>query len=65
MPMQRPPENLTLREYLEIIVQWKMPSSGEFTDNKTHEYSYGYCYGSNGERQYIQDAAQRALELIR
>jgi hypothetical protein len=51
---------LHAEETLQAIVEWKLPPSG-----KTHEdgspMSFGYAFGSNGERDYFRNLARSAL----
>lgn len=51
---------------LEEIVAWEMPSTGKFhgTGPRRKEYTYSYVYGSNGERRFIRQKAQEALDAI-
>ena len=63
MPIQRPPSDLSVIEYLQIISKWKLPPSGEFSPGGL-PYTYGYCYGSNGEREYMQQVARYALARL-
>lgn len=47
---------------LKIIQQWQLPATGKFWDNdKTQPMSYGACYGSNGERDFMRNIANEAL----
>jgi predicted transcriptional regulator YdeE len=47
---------------LKIVQQWQLPPTGQFfDDDKTKPMSYGYCYGSNGERDYMKAIATKAL----
>lgn len=47
---------------LQIVQKWQLPSTGQFWDNdKTRPMSYGACYGSNGERDFMRGIANEAL----
>jgi hypothetical protein len=48
-----------MRNALEAIAAWKLPT-GQFHDDGTPK-SYGYCWGSNGERDYMRKLANLAL----
>ena len=51
-----------LREALIVIENWQFPSTGQFWDKEcTRPISYGACYGSKGERDYIRSVATKAL----
>lgn len=51
-----------MKEALEQIVEWKMPSTGLFwNDDKTRPQSWSSAYGSNGERDVIKNIAATAL----
>src|SRR5687768_13749899 len=48
---------------LKIIAEWKLPETGQFwDDDKERPMSYGACYGSNGERDYMKMIATKALK---
>lgn len=49
-----------LREALEIVSQWRLPKTGQVWPSGG-EVSYGACYGSNGERDYMKGIAKSAL----
>jgi len=54
-------ENVRLREALTRIEKW----IGEFPEVEMRDGkmgSYGYAYGSNGERDYMRAVARKALE---
>jgi hypothetical protein len=51
-------ENAMLKGALTIIETWTLPSP---SDGR----SYGYHYGSNGERDYMREIARRALDAHR
>lgn len=53
---------LKLEKALIKIEKWfeEFPKTGKF-DSEGHEYSYGACYGSNGERDYMRNIAREAL----
>lgn len=52
-----------LLKALELIAAWKMPPTGQFWDKEEKEpMSYGACYGSNGERDYIISIARKAIQ---
>lgn len=53
-------DNARLREALERIEAWEMPATGLSHDDG-HPKSYGWCYGSNGERDVIRKLAADAL----
>ena len=55
--------NLTISETLMTIAQWHhFPKTNQFWDEeKTRELSYGSCWGSNGERDYMRQLALDAL----
>jgi hypothetical protein len=47
---------------LKIVQNWQLPPTGQFWDNEqTQPMSYGACYGSNGERDYMRNVANEAL----
>lgn len=48
---------------LKRVEEWVMPETGKFYDDngKKIPLSYSYCYGSNGERDYIKNIARNAL----
>lgn len=47
---------------LRRIANWQLPSTDEFVDEeKTIPASYGFLYGSNGERDYMRNIAKNAL----
>jgi hypothetical protein len=47
---------------LKIIQKWQLPATGQFwDDDKTRPMSYGACYGSNGERDFMRNIANEAL----
>lgn len=47
---------------LKIVQQWQLPATGKFWDLLQQEpMSYGACYGSNGERDYMRNIANQAL----
>lgn len=49
---------------LKAIANWQLPVTGQFwDDDKTQPMSYGACYGSNGERDYMKALATAALTL--
>lgn len=57
-------ENERLREALRIVQQWQLPPTGKFWDKEeTQPMSYGACYGSNGERDYMKAIANEALSF--
>lgn len=49
---------------LQRIAKWKgeFPATGKFHDNG-EPMSYSYCYGSNGERDFMRNLAAEALGL--
>lgn len=56
-------ENSKMRQALEVVANWRLPSTGKFwNDDKTDPMSYGACYGSSGERDYIKSIATEALK---
>lgn len=63
-------EGERLREALRRIERWsgEFPETGQFWPNvdgtiSDRPMSYGACYGSNGERDYMRSVARRALSL--
>lgn len=47
---------------LKKIANWELPTTGEFVDEeRTIPASYGFLYGSNGERDYMRNIAKEAL----
>ena len=56
--------NAQLLVLLNKIVNWEMPVTDEFWDDGS-PMSYGACYGSNGERDYIRLVANEAITLIK
>lgn len=51
-----------LEQALQKIVNWEMPETGRFHDeDQTEPMSYSYCFGSNGERDYIRNLANIVL----
>ena len=56
---------LRLEETLKRIAKWhgEFPETGKYWDEeKTEPMSYGACYGSNGERDYMRRLAQEVLD---
>lgn len=53
-------ENARLREGLEKIIAWEMPSAGYVHDNGTL-MSYEFVYGADGVREHIRALARAAL----
>lgn len=55
-----------LRKALRRIERWEgeFPSTGRYWDEpeNTQPMSYGACYGSNGERDYMRQVAREALK---
>lgn len=54
-----------LREALTKIEKWSdFPVTGRYwdEDSKTRPMSYGACYGTNGERNYMRGVARAAIE---
>ena len=55
------------RKALEKIAKWEMPVTGKYWPDKEGKpnperpMSYGVCYGSNGERDFIKSIAEDAL----
>lgn len=56
------------RAALRTIEAWKLPPTGKFWPNtdgsntdSDRPMSYGACYGSNGERDYMRAVARQAL----
>ncbi len=49
---------------LQKIARWhgEFPPTGEYHDD-SHPKSYGYCYGSNGERDFMRHVARNAAAL--
>lgn len=57
-------DNSRLRNALQRIVSWdSFPDTGRFYDEpeNTRPMSYAACYGSNGERDYMRQLAEDAL----
>ncbi len=55
-------ENTKMRAALKKIVEWELPATGEFLDEeKTTPASYGFLYGSNGERDHFRQLASSSL----
>lgn len=51
-----------LADALKIIQNWQLPATGKFWDKEeTQPMSYGACYGSNGERDFMRNVANEAL----
>jgi hypothetical protein len=47
---------------LSVVQKWQLPSTGQFwDDDKTQPMSYGACYGSNGERDFMRNVANEAI----
>jgi hypothetical protein len=48
---------------LRVIQKWQLPSTGKLWDHGTYmePMSYGACYGSNGERDFMRNVANEAL----
>ena len=47
---------------LKIVRDWKLPTTGKFWDDDMMQpMSYGACYGSNGERDYMKNIANHGL----
>ena len=58
-------EIMELRRALSVIERWhgEFPSTGKFWDQEKYRpMSYGACYGSNGERDYMRNIARKALK---
>lgn len=57
-----PPAREAMQAALEKIARWigQFPSTGRFHDNGEPQ-SYAYCFGSNGERDYMRSVASAAL----
>ncbi len=56
-------EKRKMRTALTKIVNWELPETGQFVDpEKTCPASYGFLYGSNGEREYMRKIASDALD---
>jgi len=54
-------ENARLREALKVISEWNsFPETGQKWRDGT-PLSYAAAYGSNGERDYMRNVAQKAL----
>lgn len=52
-----------LRKALSIVADWSLPDTGKRWEDG-EPMSYGACYGSNGERDYMKDVAAFALGRI-
>jgi hypothetical protein len=51
-----------LESTLKDIAEWKLPKTGHYWDlEQKDEMSYGACYGSNGERDYMKKKARDIL----
>ena len=58
-------EIMELRRALSVIERWhgEFPSTGKFwDDDEKRPMSYVFCYGSNGERDYMRDIARKTLK---
>jgi hypothetical protein len=53
-------ENQRYRATLERIERWQFPATGKFHEDGTPK-RWAYCYGSNGERDYMRRIAREAL----
>ena len=55
---------IKLETALKRIIEWNsFPETGEFYSNdKTRPISYGAWNGSNGERDFMRNIAQEALD---
>ena len=53
----------TLQTALRTILAWELPATGKFHSNG-EPMSYSYCWGANGERDYMRNVAQRALNKV-
>jgi len=54
-----------LESALKRIERWfgEFPDTGKFwDDDKTRPVTYGACYGSNGERDFMRQIAREALQ---
>lgn len=51
----------TLEAALTIVVKWELPPTGRFWDDNVTPMSFGACYGSNGERDFMRHVANEAL----
>lgn len=56
-------ENDRLRSALQRIERWfgEFPETGKTWPETGDPVSYGACYGSNGERDYMREVARKAL----
>jgi hypothetical protein len=59
-------EKERLQDALKTVAQWKFPATGKFWEDvdgsiSDREMSWGACYGSNGERDYMRNVAASAL----
>ena len=55
------------RKALGKIARWfdEFPATGQFWDEeKTNPMSYGACFGSNGERDFMRKIATDALKTV-
>jgi hypothetical protein len=52
-----------LEEALRRVAEWRLPATGRFWDTTRKDpMSYGSCYGTNGERDFMREVASAALE---
>lgn len=53
-----------LRRALTVVAEWKPETFPRVPDrdDPTKTYSYSFAYGSNGERDFMRDVAQKALD---
>lgn len=60
---------VVLEKALERIERWfgEFPETGRYWDvpENTQPVSYGACYGSNGERDFMREIARKALENVK
>lgn len=66
-PVGASPIPAKVREALEQITRWDgFPDTGRFWDvpDNTEPMSYGACFGSNGEREFMREIAEKALASL-
>ena len=59
-----PAQQEQLRQGLLDIAAWKMPRTGKYHEQSGIEMSWAWCYGSQGEKQVIQEKARELLALL-
>ena len=51
-----------MKDALIIVYEWKLPDTGRFWTASEEPMSYAACFGSNGERDYMREVAEKALQ---